>query len=54
MENCLDYHWEVECAFEPAAEVMAEAGKSLPVAEVKDKITAFMALDSYGVRKLLS
>lgn len=54
MENCGDYHWEVECAFERAAEVLAEAAKSLPAVEVKEKIKALMAVDSYGVRKVLS
>jgi hypothetical protein len=53
MENCGDHHWEVECAFERAAEVMVEASKSLPAAEVKEKINALMAVDSYGVRKRL-
>jgi hypothetical protein len=53
MENCGDHHWEVECAFERAAGVMAEAGKSLPAAEVKERIQALMAVDSYGVRKRL-
>jgi hypothetical protein len=32
---------------------MAEAAKSLPAAEVGEKIRALMAVDSYGVRKRL-
>jgi hypothetical protein len=54
MENCGDHHWEVECALQRAAGVMAEAAKSLPAAVVKEKLTALMALDSYGLRKVLS
>ena len=54
MENCGDHHWEVECAFERTAGVMAEAGKSLPAAEVKERIKALRAVDYYGVRKVLS
>jgi hypothetical protein len=50
MENCLDHHWEVECAFERAAGVMVEAAKAVPRAEVEEKIKALMAVDSYGVR----
>jgi hypothetical protein len=53
MENCGEHDWEVECAFERAARVMAEAAKSLPAADVKEKIAALMAEDSYGVREKL-
>jgi hypothetical protein len=49
-----EHDWEVECAFERAAGVMAEAGKSLPAAEVREKIKALTAVDGYGVRKALS
>jgi hypothetical protein len=54
MENCLDHHWEVQCAFERAAGVMAEAAKSLPAVEVKEKLAELMAVDSYGVRAMLA
>lgn len=53
-KNCGDHRWEVEWAFERAAGMIAEAEKSLPAAEVKEKITASMAVDSYGARKVLS
>jgi hypothetical protein len=53
MENCGDHDWEVECAFRRAAEVMVEAARSLPAAEVGEKIRALMAVDSYGVRERL-
>jgi hypothetical protein len=32
---------------------MAEAAKSLPAAEVEEKIKALIAADSYGVRTVL-
>jgi hypothetical protein len=51
MENCGEHDWEVECAFRRAARVMAEAAKS--VAEVAEKITTLLAVDSYGVREKL-
>jgi hypothetical protein len=53
MENCGEHDWEVECAFERAARVMAEAAKSVPAAEVAEKIRALAAVDSYGVRERL-
>jgi hypothetical protein len=53
MENCGEHDWEVECALERAARVMAEAAKSVPAAEVAEKIRALAAVDSYGVRERL-
>jgi hypothetical protein len=53
MENCGEHDWEVECAFQRAAVVMAEAAKSLPAADVAEKIRALVAVDSYGVRERL-
>jgi len=53
MENCFDHHWEVECAFERAAGVMAMAARAVPRAEVEEKIAGLMAVDSYGVRASL-
>jgi hypothetical protein len=53
MENCLDHHWEGECAFERAAGVMLEAAKAVPRAEVEEKLAELMAVDSYGVRESL-
>jgi hypothetical protein len=54
MENCGDHHWEVECAFKRAAQLMEEAARVVPAAEVAEKIMALMAADSYGVRQILS
>jgi hypothetical protein len=54
MENCGEHDWEVSCAFERAAEVMAGAAKLLPAAEVAEKIEVLMAVESYGVRAMLS
>jgi hypothetical protein len=53
MENCGEHDWEVECAFQRAARVMAEAATFLPEAEVREKIEVLMAVDSYGVRDKL-
>lgn len=50
MENCGEHHWEVECAYERASGVMAEAAKFLPTEDAAGKIRALMAVDSYGVR----
>lgn len=54
MENCGEHHWGVECAFEQAAHVMAEAVKSLPAADVRERATALLAGDGYGVRGVLA
>jgi hypothetical protein len=53
MEDCGEHDYEVGCAFGRAAAVMAEAAKLLPEAEVREKIEALMAGDSYGVRERL-
>jgi hypothetical protein len=53
MENCGEHDWEVECAYQHAAGVMAEAAKLLPAGDVAEKITALLAMDSYGVRARL-
>jgi hypothetical protein len=50
MENCGEHDWEVECAYQRAAGVMAEAAKALPRAEVEETIGALMTVDGYGVR----
>lgn len=50
MENCGEYDYDVWCAYERAAGVLAEAAKALPAAEVGEKIRALVAVDSYGVR----
>lgn len=53
MEECGEHHWEVECAYERAAQVMVRAAKSVPAAEVENTIKALMGADSYGVRERL-
>ncbi len=50
MENCGDHDYEVACAFERAAGVMAEAAKAVPRAEVAAAVEALLAEDGYGVR----
>jgi hypothetical protein len=53
MENCGEHDWEVECAYQRAAEVMTTVARSLPDGDVAEKIRALMAVDSYGVRERL-
>jgi len=53
MENCGEHHYEVACAFERAAELMARAAKGMPEAEVASKVRELMAVDGYGVRRVL-
>ena len=50
MENCGDHDWEVACAYQRAAKVMAEVVKSLPRAAVAETVKALMGGDGYGVR----
>ena len=54
MENCGEHHWEVACAYQRAAKVMAEVVKSLPRAVVEASVNALMGQDGYGVRAELS
>lgn len=54
MESCGDHHWEVQCAFKRAAELMAEAGKGMPREEVAAVVHRLMAGDGYGVRRALA
>jgi hypothetical protein len=54
MEDCGEHDWDVECAYQRAAKVMAGAARSLPAAEVRENIEALMAGDSYGVRAMLA
>ena len=49
MENCGEHDYEVTCAFERAAELIAEAARALPREEVEEKIQSLMAGDGYGV-----
>jgi len=50
MENCRDYHWEVECAYERAAGLMAQAATLLPRADVEARVKALVAGDGYELR----
>jgi hypothetical protein len=53
MESCRDHHWAVECAFERAAAIMAEAAKAMAVTEAAAEVSRLMAVDSYGLRRPL-
>lgn len=50
MESCRDHHWKVECAFKKAAELMAEASKSVAREEVVAVLRPLVADDGFGVR----
>ncbi len=50
MENCGDHDYEVACAFERAAGVMAEAAKAVPRVAVVAAVEALLGDDGYGVR----
>ena len=54
MENCGEHDWEVTCAYQRAAGVMAKAATDLPSAEVERRITALIDGDGYGVRSGLA
>lgn len=54
MENCGEHDWEVTCAYQRAAGVMADAAKQLPSAEIFDRIRALMCDDGYGLRTALA
>jgi hypothetical protein len=54
MENCGDHHWEVECGFKRAAELMVKAGKGMSLEEVAPAVERLMADDGYGVRSALA
>ena len=53
MANCGEHDWEVVCAFQRAAGVMAVAAKQLPRAEVEERVRALLDGDVYGVRATL-
>jgi hypothetical protein len=54
MESCGEHDWQVASAYKRAAAVMAEAAKSLPQAEVHNRIRALLQADGYGVRSVLA
>jgi hypothetical protein len=51
MEECGEHHWEVACAFERAAAMMAEAAKAMPTMEVASEVSRLMLVDAYGLRR---
>jgi hypothetical protein len=53
MEECGEHHWTVECAFERAAGIMGEAAKAMAVTEAAAEVSRLMAVDSYGLRRVL-
>jgi hypothetical protein len=54
MENCGEHDWEVDCAYQRATGVMAEAAKHLSRAEVEKRVKALIEVDAYGVRVRLA
>jgi hypothetical protein len=54
MENCREHDWEVACAYQRAARVMAEAAKSLRRAAVAEAVKALIDEDGYGLRAELA
>jgi len=50
MENCGDHEFEVSTAFERAAELIGQAAKSMPQAEVVEALEPLIDDDGYGVR----
>jgi hypothetical protein len=54
MESCGDHDWEVQCVFKRAAELMAEASKSVPREELAAVLGLLVADDGYGMRGALA
>ena len=50
MENCVDHDFEACTAFERAVELIGQAAKSLPQAEVVEALEPLLDEDGYGVR----
>jgi hypothetical protein len=53
MENCGEHDWEVACAYQRAAEVMAAAARNLPRPRVEERVKALLEGDGYGMRARL-
>jgi hypothetical protein len=53
MENCGECDWEVACAYQRAVDVMVQAAKNLPRAEVAVQVKALVDRDEYGMRATL-
>jgi len=51
MEECREHTQEVECAFERAAAMKAEAAKAMPTMEVASEVSRLMSVDAYGLRR---
>ena len=54
MESCGEHTQAVECAFERAAAMMAEAAEAMPVVDVTAEVSRLMAVDAYGLRRVLA
>jgi hypothetical protein len=54
MENCRDHDFEVTCASERAAELIARAATSVRRADVVAALVPLMGGDRYGVRSVLA
>jgi hypothetical protein len=54
MEQCRDDGFSIEMAIERAADLLAEAAKSIPAREVKTTLQRLIAQDGYGTRTPLA
>jgi hypothetical protein len=54
MENCGGHDFEVTCAFERAAGLIAKAARLLPAREVTSALEPLLYDDGYGVREALA
>jgi hypothetical protein len=54
MENCGGHDYEVTCAFERAAGLIAKAARLLPAREVTSALEPLLYDDGYGVREALA
>jgi hypothetical protein len=54
MENCGEHDLKVDCAYQRATGVMAEAAKHLSRAEVDERVKALIERDAYGMRARLA
>jgi hypothetical protein len=54
IENCGEHEWEVTCAYERAAGVMAAAARNLPWVRVEQRVKALIVEDEYGMRTHLA
>jgi hypothetical protein len=54
VEHCGEHDWEVGCAYQRAAGVMAAAARKLPAAMIEDRVKTLIGGDRYGMRAELA